>query len=463
MNEKKHELQFRPELKQYLLPTLVYYLKLIELPNLEVDTYIRQEMETNPLLEETPQESSAETEVADSNEESTEITKEESKESSELDFLELFSQDTAVNYERKDSQFDPIDNVPADGDKLYDILMRQAKIVFNDQDLEIAELVISNIEEDGHLAVPPEEIAKEGFDISDIINIIEKIQHFEPVGCAWRDKKEPLLVQLEDAGYSRDSIEYILVKDHLKNLKSNHPDDLMKKLNIDEERFIKAKEVIMKLNPKPGWRYSNASSRYVSPDFIISWRENALCAALNEETPPRIRIRRQYLEIMKNRANVPKEELKFVRQKIQSAQNLIFAIEQRRKTLTRIINGILEFQHEFFEKGYDYLKPITMTEFAKQLNVNPSTISRALANKYLESPRGIHRLKFFFTAPVSHTDKRIIFEKIKEIIKGEDKTSPLSDTQIARKLSRQGIIISRRTISKYRDLLGIPSHQFRRK
>jgi RNA polymerase sigma-54 factor len=187
-----------------------------------------------------------------------------------------------------------------------------------------------------------------------------------------------------------------------------------------------------------------------------------LVGALNEENAPRVRIRRQYLEIMKHKAGVPKDQVTFVRQRVQSAQNLIMAIEQRRRTLCRILNGILEYQHDFFERGYNYLKPMTMTEFARQLNVNPSTISRALANKYLESPWGIHRMKFFFTAAVGHTDKRIIFKRIKEIVDNEDKSSPLSDTQIVKKLSRQGIIISRRTISKYRDLLSIPAQQFRR-
>lgn len=461
MNAKKHELQYRPELKQYLLPTLVYYLKLIELPNLELDTYLHHELETNPLLEEDSQEALSESETVETEGETSD-TKDETKESNELDFLEIFSEDTRMSFGGEESQFDPIDNATAEGDKLYDILMRQAKVVFNERDLDIAEFVISNIEEDGHLAVPPEEIVNEGYNMDDVVRVIKKIQHFEPVGCAWVDAKEPLLVQLEELGYGEDSIEYILVKNHLKDLKSNHPNNLMKRLNIDEQRFAEIKEVITKLDPKPGWRYSNAPSRYISPDFIIDWRDNKLCAGLCEENVPRIRLRRQYLEIMKNRANVPKDQIAFIRRKIQSAQNLIMAIEQRRKTLIRIINGILEYQHEFFEKGYSYLKPFTMTEFAKQLGVNPSTVSRAIANKYLESPWGIHRLKFFFTAAVCHTDKRIIFDKIKEIVESEDKSSPLSDTQIAKKLSRQGVIISRRTISKYRDLLGIPSHQFRR-
>ncbi|KPK68551.1 hypothetical protein AMJ87_11715, partial [candidate division WOR_3 bacterium SM23_60] len=292
--------------------------------------------------------------------------------------------------------------------------------------------------------------------------IIKKIQCFDPMGCAWRDTREPLTIQLHQLGFDENSLEQILVREHLKDLQGSHPREIMKKLNISEKRFQEAKEVITKLDPKPGWRYSSTPLRYVNPDFIVRWHDNKLCANMNEELPPRIRVRREYLQIIKNRANVPREQLDFVRQKIQAAQNFIIAIEQRRKTLTRIIEGILEYQHEFFEKGYSYLKPITMTEFARQLSVNPSTISRALSNKYVESPQGIHQLKFFFTAAVGQIDKRIIFQKIREIVDNEDKSSPLSDTQIAKRLSRDEIIISRRTISKYRELLGIPAHQFRR-
>lgn len=461
MNKRKHELQHKPELKQYLLPTLVYYLKLIELPNVELETYIRHELESNPLLEETPPEAGEENEEANPSETAQE-KKEQEKEDNELSIPELFSEEINIVYTSDENQFDALDNVPAEGERLYDILMKQAKNEFTGKDLDIAELIISNIEEDGYLAATPEELSSDEYAVEDVVRIIKKIQHFEPIGCAWREAKEPLLIQLEHKGYGRDSIEYILVKDYLKELKVNHPAEIMKTLNIDEKRFQEARNTIMKLDPKPGWRYSNVPLGYVSPDFIIRWHDNKLCASLQDETTPRIRIKKQYLAMLKDQTNVNKEELDFIKQRMRSAQNLIIAIEQRRKTLTRIINGILEYQHEFFEKGDNYLKPMTMTEFAKRLDVNPSTISRALANKYLESPRGIHKLKFFFTAAVGHTDKRIIYKKIKEIIENEDKSSPLSDTQIAKKLSRQGIIISRRTISKYRDILGIPAHQFRR-
>lgn len=460
MTRRGQELQYRPELRQYMLPTLVYYLKLIELPNLEVDTYLRQEIETNPLIEEMPSEATDSSE--NSTDESQDTGNNEQPNMDDISFVELFSDAVQLPTQSKEMDFDPFDNVPAHEDKLYDILIRQARDIFKGRDLEIAELVVSNIEDDGYLAATPEEICNHEYSIDEVTAIIAKIQLFEPIGCAWRDVREPLLIQLTHAGYSEDSLEYILVRDYFKELKCTSPREILKHLNINEKQFQSAKENIMKLDPKPGWRCSGSTSRYVNPDFIIYWNDNKLCAGLSDDNPKRIRVRRHYLHILKASKKVPKEELDFVKHKIQSAQNLIIAIEQRRKTLSRIIDGILAYQYEFFEKGDAYIKPMTMTEFAKQLGVNPSTVSRALANKYCESPRGIHKLKFFFTAAVGHTDKRVIFEKIKDIVKSEDKSSPLSDTQIAKKLSRDGIIISRRTISKYREILGISAHQFRR-
>ncbi len=456
---RRSELQFRPELKHYILPTLKYYLKLIELPSLEIETFIRHELEANPLLEEISSETTSESD--DGGDSVDEDTPKDLKEIEEFNIAELFADTPSTVYDSSIEEFDAMDNVPAHGDKLSDYLLRQAFSAFQDQDLEIARSVIANIEDDGYLSAPPEEIADEGYDLNDVLRIIKRIQRFDPVGCAWRDKKEPLFVQLDVLGCAPDSVECILVRDYLKDMRSNRYADILKVLKISEERFLKAREIVLKLDPKPGWRYSNVASGYVSPDFMIRWRDNRLVASLNDDTVPRVRLRRQYVEVLKNPKGVPREQLEFIRQRARAAQHVIVAIEQRRKTMLRILDNLLEYQRDFFEKGYNYLRPITMTEFARQLSVNPSTISRALASKYIESPQGIHKLKFFFNAPLGDTDKRIIFKKIQEIVENEDKTSPLSDTQISQKLGRQGIVISRRTVSKYRDLMGIPTHQYR--
>lgn len=458
--KRTHDLQFRAETKLVMLPSLYNYLKLLELPNLELETIVRQELEENPLLEEVQPE-------GEEGEPAPEKETDRAREKSDLSLVELFAEGTQTTYEGGgDDEFDPLDNVPAEEDRLYDHLMRQAGRKLKDRELDIAELVIANIEEDGYLALPPEELIQEDYCLDEIQNVIKKIQRFDPVGCAWRDMREPLLMQLESLGYDLDSLECRLIRDHLKDLRSNQVKFLTEKFGIDEERLKKAVKVIMKLDPKPGWRYSNFVSKYIIPDFTICWQDNQLVAAINDEHTSRIRIKSQYLEILKNPKGVPREELEFVRKKAQAARELIVAIEKRRKTLHRILNALLEYQADFFEKGYSYIKPITMTDFAHQLGVHPSTISRAIANKYLESPWGIHRIKYFFTVPVGQngqTDKRIIFDKIREMIDNEDKSSPLSDNQIAKKLSREGIIISRRTVTKYRELVNIPSHQYRRK
>ncbi len=454
------DLQFRTETRLVMLPSLYNYLKLLELPNLELETIVRQELEENPLLEEVPPENEeAETPSA-------EPESERPVSQQDLNMLELFSSGSRSPEEpADDEEHDPMDNVPAEEDRLYDHLLRQAGRALKDRELEIAELVLANVEEDGYLSLPPEEIAQDGYDLQAVQEVIKKIQHFDPVGCAWRDIRDPLLTQLEELGFEADSLECRLVRDHLKDLRSNQVKNLMGTFNVDEERLRKAIRTIMKLDPKPGWRYSNFTSKYIIPDFTIGWQENQLVAFVNDERATRIRLRAQYLEILKNPTRIPREELEFVRKKAQAARDLIVAIEKRRKTLYRILNSLMAYQADFFTQGYSHLKPITMTEFAHQLGVHPSTISRAIANKYLESPWGIHKLKYFFTAPVGQngqTDKRIIFDKIKEMIENEEKTSPLSDNQIARTLSREGIIISRRTVTKYREAINIPSHQYRR-
>ena len=333
--DRHGELQFRPELRHYILPTLKYYLKLIELPSLEIEAYVRHELEANPLLEELTPDTSAETDEAETTSEETPA--ENPKEGEELNIADLFGDAPSVAYESVSEEFDPLDNVPAVGDKLQDYLLRQAFSAFQDKDLEIARRVVSEIEDDGYLAASPEEIAGEEYDIIDVQRIIKRIQRFYPVGCAWRDKKEPLLIQLEALGCASDSVECILVRDHLKDIRSNRHQDIIKALDISEERFLKARDMILKLDPKPGWRYSNEASGYISPDFVIRWRDNRLAPALSDDTVPRIRLRRQYVEVLKNPKGVPREQLEFIRQRARAAQHLIVAIEQRRKTMLRVL------------------------------------------------------------------------------------------------------------------------------
>ncbi len=434
-----------------IMYSLTYYLKLLEMPNLELEALVRQELDTNPLLEEVEEEPEAELEENEVNKKSK---------SEDFELLDFYAREDLSNTGDypEEEQLDLFENTPAQNDKLYDHLIKQAERKFAGKELEIAELIISNIEEDGYLTISLEELANEGYTLDEIEKVRKEVQLFEPVGCAWRDVRESLLAQLKNLGYAPDSIEAILVRDYLKNLRTGNLKECLENLNIDEARFNQAKQVILKLDPKPGLQYSSFDLQYVYPDFIVFWQDNELIIRLNEDNIPKIRIKREYLERVKQNT----DEVEFIKQKLKSASNLIRAIEKRRITLNKITKALLDYQKEYFLKGDSFLKSITIVDFAKQLGVNPSTVSRAIANKYLESPRGIHKLKFFFTAPVGTTDRSYIFEKIKETIQNEDKTSPLSDVQIAKKLARMGIIISRRTVSKYREMLNIPPHNLRK-
>uniref|UniRef100_A0A7C6AG32 RNA polymerase sigma-54 factor n=1 Tax=candidate division WOR-3 bacterium TaxID=2052148 RepID=A0A7C6AG32_UNCW3 len=433
-----------------IMHSLTYYLKLLEMPNIELEALVRQELDTNPLLEEIEEEPEQELEE-------NEVNKSKNEEFDLLDFYAREDLSNSSDYSEEE-QLDLFENAPAQNDKLYDHLMKQAERKFSGRELEIAELIISNIEEDGYLTISPEELVSEGYTLDEIEKVRKEIQTFEPVGCAWRDVREPLLAQLKNLGYAPDSVESTLVRDYLKNLRTGNLKECLEILNIDEARLNQARQVIMKLDPKPGLQYSRSDSPYVYPDFIVYWQDNELNVRLNEENLPKIRIKREYLE----KINQNSDEIEFIKQKLKSAYNLIRAIEKRRITLSKITKALLDYQKEYFLNGDSFLKSITIVDFAKQLGVNPSTVSRAIANKYLESPRGIHKLKFFFTAPLGSTDKSYIFDKIKETIQNENKSSPLSDVQIAKKLTRMGIIISRRTVTKYREMLNIPPHNLRR-
>ncbi len=451
MNRKGINLSHNLEIGTHILPSLAFYLKLLEMPNIEIETLVRQELDSNPLLEEVEYETE---------EPSDEVQVSAGKEKQEdFSLLDFYAHDDLPNFaETDEEQLDLFECTPAQNEKLYEHLLRQAETHFTGKDLEIAELLISNIEEDGFLTITTEELTEQGYSKEDVERIRKEIQFFDPVGCAWRDIREPLLAQLKKMGYSDDSVECMIVKDYLKNLHTGNFKECLKKLDIAEERLLRARQTIMKLDPRPGLKYGGSDSPYVYPDFIVLWQDNNLQVRLNEEGIPRFRIKREYLE----KSRQSGEEAEFVKEKLRSAQNLIFAIEKRRKTLTRIMKALLEFQKDYFMKGENFIRSITMVDFAKQLGVNPSTVSRAIANKYLESPRGIIKLKQFFTAPLGNTDKKIIFDKIKETIAYEDKLSPLSDTQIAKKLARMGIIISRRTVAKYRELLNIPPQHIRK-
>ena len=427
----RHETQLRNELKPIPSPKLIQFLTLLQIPTVELDLLIRKELENNPCLEEV-----------------VEVSQETSESSEEYNIVELFGEEVALQPTTKSEEVDPMENIPAIVTRLGEELLRQARSLLTVEQQKIAEFVVINLNDDGFLLLSDEEIAESlGVTVEAVRAVVEAMRHFTPIGCATKSVKESFLVQLEEQGYDQDCLEYIIVRDCFDELSGSKRKNVLKKLNITPERLAEILKVIGELESRPGRKFFSASPGYVNPDFSVEWRENKLWAVYNDEYLPRIRVKARYIDMMKNPDVFSEEEVKFVKKRVRSAHLFLTAIEQRRMTLNRIINKIMTYQQEFFDKGYDYLKPMTMTGLAQQLGVNVSTISRAIQRKYVESPWGIHELKFFFSAPVSDIDKRIILSKIEEYINNEDKSRPFSDQEIARRLNRDGITISRRTVT----------------
>jgi RNA polymerase sigma-54 factor len=442
----RHEHQLREELRLVPSPKLIQFLTLLQMPTVELEQLIRRELESNPVLEEAA-------EPAKEKSDSEESTEEYS--SAELLGYDVLPQPSAP----AGDGYDLLENVPAPMSKLGEELLRQARSVFGPDQLRIAEFVIGNLTDDGFLLLGDEEIATTvGAPVGDVVNVVELIGHFNPVGCARRSLRESFLSQLEEQGYDAECVEYLMVRDHFDDLTGSRRKNMLKSLGITAERCGEALKVIGGLEMRPGRKFFTPPPGYVNPDFTVQWQDGKLWAAYNDDYLPRVRLRPKYVEMMRNPEGFADDELKFMRKKVKSAHLFLTAIEQRRLTLNRIINRILEYQDEFFEKGYEFLKPMTMTELAAKLGVNVSTVSRAIQGKYVESPWGIHELKFFFSAAVCDMDKRLILTKIREYIDGEDKSRPLSDQEITRRLGREGITISRRTVTKYREALGIGPH-----
>jgi len=258
----------------------------------------------------------------------------------------------------------------------------------------------------------------------------------------------------------RDSLAYVLVRDHLDDLLKKRYAEIARKLKKTIKEIQKAADVIGKFDPRPGARYSQEEPRYIIPDLIVEKVDDDYIVEINDRNIPRLRINRAYRDILTNAKSRSKEEHDYVVDKLNSARWLINTIEQRRQTMLKVMQAILEAQRGFFDKGVEHLKPLTLQEIAERVGLHESTVSRVTSNKYVQTPRGVFELKFFFSTGLKTDDgdvasSRRIKTRIAEMIEKEDKRHPLSDQEIARRLKEEGFLVARRTVAKYRDQLGL--------
>ncbi len=458
--EMKMGMRLGMQQRLVMTPRLQQALKLLQMPTLELQQVLKQEILQNPLLEEVD-------DVLDTaDEEKEEKEDEEPKEPANKDDQDEWDEfyDSAWasggNPEVEERE-DFVERVPVARQTFAEYLFSQLRLATEDDHvLELGDYIIGSLDDSGYLTCPLEDIARTfGVEIGEAEKVLRLIQAFDPPGVGARDLRECLLIQLEAKGLG-DSMAAGIVRDHFDDFKQRKYLDLTRKLKISLKEMQAQAGIIGSLNPKPGLDVIAESPKYVIPDLVVERVGEKYVIYLNDRNVPRLRISQSYKDELQSNPDISEETKDFIQGRLKNAKWLIQTIEQRRRTMIKVMESIVEEQAEFFEKGTASLKPLTLQQVASKINMHESTVSRVTTNKYVQTPRGVYELKFFFSSALGTQSGEEVSAKsaklnIKNIIEKEDPKKPLSDQKIADILEKDGLIIARRTVAKYREQLGI--------
>jgi len=471
------ELRQQLKLSQQLImtPQLQMAIKLLQLSRLELMDTISQELEENPALEEL-QESPAEEPKEDAPESSSEeeplkeVTIEE-KINEEVDwnnYLDEYNSFGRVSYESESRDAPRFESFIASRKSLKDHLLWQLMLSSPSAEEErIGSLIIGNINRDGYLDTPLEELAAVfGSTVDDIDDTLFLLQSFDPVGVCARNLKECLLIQVKHFSLENTRIAEI-ISNHMNHLENKNYKAIAKALKISFDEVVAAVKIIQGLEPRPGREFSDEEPQYIAPDIYVYKHENDFEIILNDDGLPKLRVNSFYKNAIRRGENVSASAKDYIQEKMRSAAWLIKSIHQRQKTIYKVMESILKFQREFFEMGVSHLKPMVLRDVAQDIGMHESTISRVTTNKYTFTPQGLYELKYFFNSSINRVHggavaSASVQDKIKQIIAGENPKKPYSDDKIATILKEHNINIARRTVAKYRELLGILSSSKRK-
>ena len=510
MSSLSPRLQVRVQQKQTLTPGLVQMVSLLQLNRLELKDMITAEIAQNPVLEES----------ADGSEELSPeelqplLEAERHSDPADQSILEVTqgpletdaSEPPPVPEAPAAAPADPDPNTPADpfdeidfgsyfddyldpGFKspasetvekpsfetflsspvtLSDHLRSQlALVVLTETIRDAAEGVVGNLDENGYLLSTPEEMAEEGgHALEDVREAVRVVQSLDPAGVAASDVRECLLLQLASRG-AEGGVAWDIVHDHLKQVETRQSKELAKLLHRPIEHIQVALDVIRHLDPRPGLRYSGPGARVVEPDVYISKDGEDYLIQVSDDDVPQLRLNPDYRRMLDREHEPDKDVRNYVKERYQSAIQLMKNIEQRKQTILRVCQSIVRRQEEFLENGLDHLKPMMIKEVAEEIGVHPSTVSRAVSSKYAHTPQGVFELRYFFSEAVQGpgglaTPLLILKRRVKKMIEDEDHAHPLTDEQITERLQAEGIEVTRRTVAKYREDMRIPSTHQRR-
>lgn len=477
MNWLAPKLSLRVAQKQILTPGLVQMVSVLALNRLELREMINQEIMANPVLDEVEEEG----ETAESYTDETFLKAETEKVPEtpaanpfdEFDFGSFFSQylDTGAersnNSESEEIEKPSFDKFLSSPSNLADHLTWQLSMsICTETVRKIAESIIGNLDENGYLTATLEEIAQSGdYSAEDVEEALTMVHEFDPPGVGARDLQECLLLQLKVLD-PQNTLAQQIIAEHLKLLQNNQMKEVARALNRPVELVKRAVDVIKRLDPKPGLRYNKTEARLVEPDVQFRKVDGEWQVFMNDDDLPQLRLSQTYRRLL-SRDAADRDVRNYVKERFTAAIQLMKNIEQRKHTILRVCQSILRRQSDYLDYGADSLKPMMIKEVAEEVGVHPSTVSRAVANKYVHTPSGVLELRSFFSESVngpqgSEMSLLSLKRRVKQMIEEEDTSHPLTDDQITKQLSIEGIQVTRRTVAKYREDLRIPSTHRRR-
>lgn len=484
--------QVRLEQRMKLSPRIIQAMEILQLPLMALQERIEEELTSNPCLERregSGEDIPAKSPEAEEHNRGEEAIVVDPDNANKADFERLAEFGDAHGedlewvdrpYRRarpsgeRDIKLDALANTPARSESLIDHLLHQWAFVEAGEPIDAAgRAIISNIDDDGYLRTPPEELVNSKLNppitLESLNQALGSVQKLDPLGVGARDLRECLLIQLDAEAAAGHDVELSrrIVSDFLREVEMNRIPLIARRTDRSVEEVNEAISYLARLDPRPGRRVGQMPVPYITPDAMIDLDDNGqIVVSMRDGNTPSLKISRLYRKLARSRDTETKAR-EFIRNNLRTAQWLIGAIQQRRRTVRRVIEEVFAVQQEFLEQGPEVLRPLPMTEVAAKIGVHVATISRAVAGKYIQTPRGVFPLRMFFSGGTAAGDGEdvawdAIKARLRDIVDKEDKSDPLADDQIAAELSKQGIKIARRTVAKYRNLLNIPPARKRR-
>ncbi len=479
------ELKQTIKLSQQLVmtPQLQQAIKLLQLNRLELSNLIQQELQENPLLEEsqdtdedrnpleaTREEEAADVSPADRAESAEEREPTDAEKVADVDWQDYIDSRPQTSYTsaREDEEERAFDATLSKRPDLTAHLEWQIHLSdFNEQEVEVAYWIIGNLNASGYLTASNSEIARNvGVDEESVEKILRKVQQLDPPGVGARNLRECLLRQLPVLGID-DPLVLAIIEDHLDSLQRKDFRSIARALDVSIEEVAVAARAIGGLDPKPGSAFSDEDPVYIIPDIYVHKVGDEFHIILNEDGMPKLRMSHLYRGVLAKDGDASRETKEYVQDKVRSALWLIKSIHQRQRTIYKVVKSIIRYQGDFFEKGVQYLKPLNLRDVADDISMHESTVSRVTTHKYVHTPQGVFELKYFFNSGIGRFSGEAISsesvkEKIRRIITNEDSRRPLSDQRIAEMLKAANIDIARRTVTKYRESMHLLSSTKRR-